>query len=173
MQIKFILIGLIFSSLNLHSQIVNLKDFYVGEGVIINDYEEFPFLFAGNKFKEKITININDAIEAEKFIMENFYEHRMRLLNHFGSNHNIKKLKDSKMVKRRFKHYNRQYAGYIDKQNDTIIYVGMLNFSNARKANHKFNGWNNQLLLGTGDWYYSNQDSFIYNKTKRKLEDNF
>jgi hypothetical protein len=49
----------------------------------------------------------------------------------------------------------------------------MLNFKNKKEANSHFETWKENLILGNGDWYYANQEYFLYNISKKKLENTF
>lgn len=164
---------LIFNLVNIQQSEFELKEFYNAKGILINDYENWPFLFANNKFSTKFRVNISEAIEAEKYIQTNYYIYKRNELNHFKSDYDINSFKNPMNVKKKFKNYNRQYSGFRDQNNDTIIYVGMLNFKNKKKANDYFGAWKESLILGNGDWYYSNQEYFLYNLSKQKLENTF
>lgn len=51
----------------------------------------------------------------------------------------------------RFKKFNRQYSGYIDKSGDTILVVCFLDFGNKKKARKFFGNWKSQNgYLGSG-----------------------
>lgn len=173
MKITVIISLLIFNLINIQTSEFELKEFYNAKGIIINDYQKWPFAFANNNFLKKYPVNIKEAIEAEKFIQTNYYEYKKNQLNHFNSNYNIARFENPKNFKKNFKNYNRQYSGFVDQSNDTIIYVGMLNFKNKKKANSYFERWKEILILGSGDWYYANQEYFLYNISKKKLDDTF
>src|SRR5690606_37147841 len=126
--------------------------FYKNKGVIINNYETWPFVFANNNFSKKYYTSKEDIILSEKFIQNNYYYYKKDLLNHFGSNSNIEKLKKAKNVKRRFINHYRQYSGFIDQNNDTIIYVYMLNIKKHKNPDEIIKHWNKSLISGNGEW---------------------
>ena len=79
------------------------------------------------------------------------------------------KYKNPKNVINKYYKYNRQYAGFINKYNDTIVYVGLLNFENKRKANNYFEGWKENIFFGFDGFYEKNQENFLINLSKKEF----
>ena len=79
------------------------------------------------------------------------------------------KYKKSENVQKKFNKFNRQYISYINKENDTILYIGLLNFSNKKKAKLHFEEWKEYIYGGVGDFYYENQKFFVVNLSKKKF----
>lgn len=149
-------------------QIITLKDYYCGKGVIFNKESKYPFV--DSKYKESYTPNLNQVRRAEDLFFSKYYEYKKSVLDSFNSNYKLgQKYKESKNVKKKFNKYYRQYAGYIDTNNDSIMYIGLFNFSNKKKASHHFKNWNKILFLGSGEYYEENQEFYLININKNKL----
>tara|TARA_R110002049_G_scaffold225046_1_gene396891 strand:+ start:1003 stop:1533 length:531 start_codon:yes stop_codon:yes gene_type:complete len=168
MKYLITLIFLIFSFQS--SRIIELKDFYSGKGVIFDESEPYPF--KDLDYKKPYTPTIEDIKKAENFLFDNYYQYKVKVFRHFNYDENLinkllkPKYKKAQKVKKKFCKYNRQYAGYINSSNDTIIYIGLLNFSNKKKAEQQFNGWQEKILIGFGDFYEKNQDFYNINISK-------
>lgn len=149
-------------------QVITLKDYYKGEGVIFDKYAHYPF--EEPNYKMGYTPTIEDIKKAESYMFANYYDYEVPALNRLHQSSLIKKLsqklENASYVKKRYYKYNRQYAGYVTKSNDTIIYIGLLNFANLKAANDYFEGWKKIIMLGTGGFYYENQRTFDYNLSK-------
>ena len=153
----------------LNQKTITLKEYYCGEGVIFDETITYPF-----KEEDRLKFympDIKDIKKGEEFIFNNFYEYEISILNHFKLDNSIIKTKYKKPenVKKKFYKYNRQYISYINTKNDTILYIGLLNFSNKKKANLNFDGWKNNIFIGAGDYYYENQKFYIINLSKKKF----
>ncbi len=149
-------------------QIIILKDYYCGKGVIFD--KEFKYPLADSDYKEPYSPTLNQVKRAESLFFSKYYEYRRGVLNSFKSDYKINpKLREPKNVKKRFFKYYRQYAGYVNNSNDSIIYIGLFNFSNQKKAAHYFEGWDKTLFLGSGKYYEENQEFYLINLTKNKI----
>ena len=148
-------------------KLIQIKEFYEGHGVIFTKNDNYPF--KGIDYKEGYTPSIDNVRKAELFLFNNYYEYEVNVLKHFKYNDKqinriIKpKFKNPKKVIKKFYKYNRQYAGYLNKSNDTILYIGLLNFSNKCKAEEKFYNWKNKIFLGSGNYYQENQEFYNIN----------
>lgn len=164
---KIALLFLIFCTQN--TEIIKLKEYYSGEGVIFNNNAKYPFVEP--KYKTPYTPTIADVNKTEKFIFDNYYEYETNVLDSFKLNKSkIKcKYKIANNVKKMFYNYNRQYAGYLDKSNDTIIYINLLNFSNKKIAQEYFDGWKENIFFGFGEFYEKNQKNYRYNLSKNQF----
>jgi hypothetical protein len=151
-----------------NTEVIKLKEYYSGEGVIFNKNVKYPFIEPN--YKVSYTPTVADVNKTEKFLMSHYYEYETNVLDSFNLDKSrIKyRYKKPENVKKKFYKYNRQYAGYINKSNDTIIYVGLLNFSNKKNAEH-FEGWKEMIYFGFGVFYEKNQKTYEYNLTKNKF----
>lgn len=168
---KFLLIILIFqlSFLSLKSQeIIQLKNYYKGFGVIFDETFFNKSSFTDRNYLTFYRPELNYIIEAEKLIQTDYYRYKVDLNNYFGYK-DIKtnpKLKKSNYIKRKFNKYYRQYYGYIDKKNDTIIVIQLLNFRHKKKSEKLFKQWDSKPIFGSGDWFYKNQYLLFINLSK-------
>src|SRR5690606_1195587 len=118
--------------------------------------------------KHPYSPTIRDVKNAERIFMEGYFRYQQKILDTFQSNYKLKHaLKKPKVVKRKFKNYNRQYAGYVDTSNDTIIYIGLFNFKNKTKAEQYFSQWKKVIFLGSEGFYSKNQEHVQINISKR------
>lgn len=89
------------------------------------------------KYSSKISLkqyepNYEDIVLFEKMI-----------LNHNVINYNefISKAEKINDVNYKFRNFKRQYSGYINYSNDTILLVNMISFKNIRKSEKYFDKW--------------------------------
>jgi hypothetical protein len=152
-----------------NATVIKLEDYYCGEGVIFDKNIKYPF--AEVNYKEGYTPTIDNIKIVEEYLFHNYYIYETNLLDSFNLDQSKFKLKFKKAakVKKKFLKYNRQYAGFISKSNDTIIYIGLLNFENKRLANKYFEGWKENILFGSHGFYQKNHEKYFYNLTKNKL----
>ncbi len=154
-------------------KVIEIKEFYTGRGVIFDKSEPYPF--KDLDYKEPYTPTIEDIKNAEIFLFNNYYDYRVKILSHFNYDKVLieklvkSKYKESKKVQKKFCKFNRQYTGYINSSNDTIIYIGLLNFSNRKRAEHHFENWEKQILVGFGDFYEKNQEFYNINISKNEF----
>jgi hypothetical protein len=143
-------------------QIVNLREYYCGKGVIFDKNYKYPF-FRSN-YGEAYTPTLKQLKQSEDILFNDYYNYRLKVLDSFNSNFKIKgKLKEPKNVKKKFYKYYRQYAGYVDTSNDSIIHIGLFNFSNIKEASLYFDGWDRTLFSGSGEYSEKNHESYIIN----------
>lgn len=165
---KVILLVSCIVCLNQSSQIITLKEYYCGKGVIFNKEYEYPF--KDSKYRQAFTPTLSQIKRAEDIFYLSYYEHRKKILDSFKSNYKIsKRFKISKNVKRNYKKYYRQYSGYIDITTDSIIHISLFNFSDEKKASQYFEKWDSKMLLGSGKYYEENQEFYLVNISKEKL----
>ncbi|MAU16008.1 MAG: hypothetical protein CMH46_10780 [Muricauda sp.] len=148
-------------------KIIELKKFYVGQGVIFDASVKYPFTELD--YYKPITPRISEIKRAEKILSEKYYEYRTNILDSFYVDKSIvkTKLKEPKNVVKKFYKYNRQYIGYVNNSNDTIITIGLLNFANKRKANKYFPDWEKTVQFGFHGFYENNQEWISINITKK------
>ena len=163
----FILLFII--NLSYSQKTILLTNHYCGEGIVFNDNVKYPF--QEKDYAEFYYPNIDDIKNAENILFKNYYNHKIEILNYF-------KLKDEKInpknknpnnVKKKFLKYNRQYIGYLNNRNEIIVYIGLLNFSNKKKAIKYFENWKENIIAGSGGFYNKNQEYFVINLTKKSI----
>jgi glutamate synthase domain-containing protein 1 len=163
---KYIILALILFQT---PKVITLKEYYCGEAVIFDEKTKYPF--SELDYNKSYIPTIEDLKKGEIFLFENYYDYEINVLEHFKlDKSSIKsKYRNAGNVQKKFKKYNRQYVSYINKDNDTILYIGLLNFSNKTKANKYFEGWKQYIYGGAGDFYYENQKFYVINLSKKKF----
>ncbi|MFN3753918.1 hypothetical protein [Flavobacterium sp.] len=146
-----------------------MEKYYSGEGVIFDETAHYPWI--EKDYVKPYSPKIKDIEKVEEFIAVNYYEYKQNILDSFKiTKYRIdKKFKNPKNVLKKFHKYNRQYAGFINKANDTIIYVGVLNFADKKKAEKYFEHWKEMILLGNQGFYDKNQDYFNINISRKSF----
>ncbi|RBP29092.1 hypothetical protein DFR65_106113 [Oceanihabitans sediminis] len=167
---KLIFFIIAFLSLILISfQIIELKEYYNGQGVIFDSSVKYPFVEPN--YNKAHTPNLSEIKRAEKILSEKYYEYRTNVLDSFNVDKSIikKRLKKPKNVIKKFHKYNRQYISYVSKSNDTIISIGLLNFANKRKAEKNFTDWKKTIQFGFHGFYEDNQEWVSINITDNEF----
>ena len=169
MKLSFYILSLIATAFFLQFPIIHLENYYSGEGVIFDKTVHYPFVEP--TYSKPYKPNIEDIKFSEKFISEHYYEYKTNVLDSFHLDKSVIKLKykQPKNVINKYYKYNRQYAGFINKNNDTIVYVGLLNFENKKKANNYFEGWKENIFFGFDGFYEKNQENFLINLSKKEF----
>ena len=146
-----------------------MNELYAGEGVIFDASVKYPF--TEKNYKEPLNPNILEIKRAEKILSEKYYEYRTTILDSFNTDKSIirKKLKVPKNVVKRFYKFNRQYIGYMNNSNDTIITIGLLNFANKRRAEKYFPDWKKTVQFGFHGFYENNQEWISINITENEF----
>ena len=134
MYYKYFLLSIILTSCNSHKSSINIQDniIYINsikKGTILKD--TLNIKYSRNLSKKEYIPSSADIVLFEKLIREN------NVINYDNFFCNKEKIENTFS---KLKKYNRQYSGYINKVNDTIIIVNMLDFSN-KKANKYFENW--------------------------------
>jgi len=152
-------------------EIITMPDFYCGKGAIFDKNALFPF--KNSNYVEPITPTIEQVIISEKILDNYYYQYNIILNKRFNIDTTSinPKYQNPLKVKKKFYKYYRQYAGYIDTNKDTIIYIRLMNFSNKKQANKRFADWENFIDSGYGDWYEKNQSRFYINLSKKIIND--
>jgi len=142
-----------------------MEEYYSGQGVIFDSSVKYPFV--GLNYDKAFTPNVSEIKRAEKILSEKYYEYRTNVLDSFNSDKSIikKRLQEPKNVIKKFYKYNRQYVSYVNKSNDTIITIGLLNFANKRKAEKHFKDWKKTIQFGFHGFYEDNQEWVSINIT--------
>ena len=145
-------------------------NYYCGEGVIFSkehrntslSYSDIPF-----------TPSLNQVKRAEKIMHENYYDFQVKWFDSLNvqSKLDVINNKPATFIKH-FRKYNRQYTGYCDESKDSIIYIGLLNFSNKKKSELYFSSWKEMIVFGAGEFYEKNFRFCKINLTKEKIVSN-
>jgi hypothetical protein len=143
-------------------EVIKLPKFYKGEGVIFTKYQNNSSL----SFSEKQTTfkpNLNQIIRAEEIFIKNYpyYRKMMREQYQLSGKFDVMSDKPSK-IKKHFERFNRQYSGYLD-SNDSIIFVGMLNFKDLKESSSHFKSWKEQIIFGSGKFFEKNHRFYYIN----------
>ncbi|MBS3992966.1 MAG: hypothetical protein KGZ87_04540 [Bacteroidetes bacterium] len=151
-------------------EIITLPEFYCGKGVIFDKSDHIPL--DGYYYLKQFTPSIEQIKRSEKIMYQDYYTFYVRLFEKNGQNISSinKKYKLPKKVKNKFKKYYRQYAGYINKDRDTIVFIRLMNFSNQKQANKHFRSWDKFIDFGFGDWYEKNQTYRSINLNQNKID---
>lgn len=165
MKLAFLIVPFV-SMILISIQIIELKEYYSGQGVIFDASLKYPF--SAKNYSKPLTPNIVKIKRAERILSKKYYEYRTNVLDSFNVDKSIikKKLKTPQNVVNKFYKYNRQYLAYVNKSNDTIITIGLLNFSNKRKAEKYFSDWKKTVQFGFHGFYKDNQEWFSINVTQ-------
>ena len=97
MKLIFSIIAFIGISL-ISFQIIELKEYYNGQGVIFDSSVKYPFVELN--YDKAYTPNLNEIKRAEKILSEKYYEYRTNVLDSFNVDKSIikKRLKKPKNV---------------------------------------------------------------------------
>ncbi len=168
---KYITLTLLFSLLVQPPKMITLNGYYSGKGVIFDKTYNYPFITTD--YKEPYTPTIEDITNAENILFDKYYNYEINTLERFGLDKKgiNKKYRNPIKVKKKFYRYYRQYAGYIDKDKDTIIYIGLFNFLCKNRAKKYFERWDKVIFLGSGKYYKKNQKDYLINLISKKIVD--
>lgn len=144
---------------NDHS-IVSLHEYYNGYGKVFKNFNEADndenYPLPSDYFKD-LLLTEQLLIRIENIWMED--------VNNYYSTIPGEKI-IIKNPKKYFKHYYRQYVGYVNLNGDSIVVVNLLNFKNKLKAKKYFDDWKYYFNDGMGGFYEKNRTSFVLNLNK-------
>lgn len=140
--------------------IVRLSEFYNGYGKVFKNFNEAD----GDDNYPLPKDYLKDLLLTDQLLIriENIW---MEDVNNFYSTIPGKKI-IIKNPKKYFRHYYRQYVGYVNVTGDSIVVVNLLNFKNKIKAKKLFYDWKYYLNDGVGGSYEKNRDVFVLNLNK-------
>jgi len=116
--------------------------------------------------KKYISPTIEQIQRAEKIFIEQYNNKQVKMHKEYPDRFPKPKLVD---VKKHFKYYKRQYIGYIDNNNDTLIGINLMNFKHKRKADKMFEDWDKEIFTGFGTYYEKNFTNETVNLNKKKI----
>lgn len=137
-------------------KIIELNKFYDGKGVIFSKDVYYSKDMIGVTW---FAPTISDIIEAESLLKDS--------INKCFTDDSLKRQNISQKLRK----CNRQYVGYINKNDHKIIVLRTLNFSN-QESRDQFEDlrWDKLLMFSTSDFYARNVRFFLINITEKKFE---
>lgn len=129
--------------------------------MIFDSSVKYPFVELN--YDKAYTPNLTEIKRAENILSEKYYEYRTNVLDSFNVDKSIikKRLKKPKNVIKKFQKYNRQYISYVNKSNDTVISIGLINFANKRKAEKNFKTGKKPYNLDFTDFMKTIKNGFL------------
>ena len=132
---------------SLYAQETSFKEFsdatlFNGKGLILQkDY--YP------KIQLPPGARVIDISSEQAYIAELIFQHKFSLNTQLTCfrHKNIRKL---------FWNYNRQYSGFISRDGDVHVMIQLLNFKRKKRAEEKFEGWEQYYFTGFGRFYEKN-----------------
>ncbi len=159
-------------------EILSLKEYYEGEGAIIQSNN--PQYFTGRINIKKMTPTTKQIKEAENILRKDLLNYYYKLLNdgYFYFSDEIPESKADSV--KRFteainneneinKKYYRYYMGYINNKNENVIMIVLFNFS-SKKSRQVFANWKDEYISGTGNFFEENTRHYFINLTKKMIE---
>lgn len=134
-------------------------EYYDGYGVVFPTSYSPSFL--RKSFKKAVLLTGCDIERTEEIISS-------QLVESLSKQPNLDWV-FSETPKEFFWNYNRQYYGYENFSNDTIIVVNLLNFNKRRRAEKLFSEWKSEFIVGSGIIYERNMMTLKINNTKEKI----
>ena len=129
-------------------------DYYEGEGVIFpKEYRNYNL---GSPMPT-YTPTINQVIRAEKIMHENYHIYEIMIYDSLKltGKQDLKNSKPKTFIKH-FRHYNRQYSGYLNENKDSLVCIGLLNFKNKKRIKPYFDDWKEEIFLCSGTFCQKN-----------------
>ncbi len=158
-----IIISFLVNTLKIYSQNEILYTYgnpnlYSGESVVFTQEYNPPLVL--NNSKGLFTPSIAEIEQAEKILFNRYNKDLIldSLYTHI------------KNVQKKYKRYNRQYLGYLDDSGDKIILINLLNFRKKKIAKEKFKGWNEEYIIGFGEYYEKNSVRYDVNLARGSLK---
>ncbi len=127
---------------------------FFNAGVIFS--KDVKYTVLDYDFDKRYTPTIDDIIKAELIFYKkyNLYAMQNKWIYYYEIVPNVRK---------KFKRWNRQYIGYINKKGEKIIIMHLLNFNIKIIANKRFANWEKKIVIGTGRYYGRNMDIYYIN----------
>lgn len=153
-----------------NSKIIEMDDYFRYESVVFTEDYKAPFQISD--FKKSFTPTESQLKEAEKLLKEQYNLSKRKIVDSLSNagREGLKYPDEVKNVRKKLCKYRRQYVGYVNKDNDTIISINLLNFKKRRKAEKYFTDWETRYIVGFDGFYYKNMEYFDANLTTDKLE---
>lgn len=152
-----------------NSKIIKMDDYFRYESVVFSENYKAPFQITN--LKNSFTPTESQLKEAEKLLKEQYNLSKRKIVDSLSKagREGLKYPDEVKNVRKKLCKYRRQYIGYVNKQNDTIISINLLNFKKRRKAEKYFIDWKTSYIVGFDGFYYENMEYFDANLTKNEL----
>ena len=137
--------GILYSQEFLTYEYVN-QELFSGESIVFTENYMPPIEL--NNYYKSFTISEREILDIESILIQQYHEDLADSgIAWYDPNENIKK---------KFRCYNRQYLGYIDKNGSKKVIINLLNFNYRKRANKKFKGWKEFFFFGHGKYYEKN-----------------
>ena len=129
--------------------------------------------------KDTTTIKYSTKISFKQYKpnYEDIVLFEKMLLSNNVSNHNefVSKAEKINNVNYKFRNFKRQYSGYINNSNDTILLVNMLSFKNFKKSEKYFDKWksDNYIFIIPKPFEKKQLNEFLFQlnlTTKNKID---
>jgi len=145
--------------INMDSTIIQIKSLYEGYGKIFNQTDNINHFGRLTNFR----LSEDEILLVEKIFAEQYNQVQQ---NDNRTSHNFK---PCKRVYQKYKKYYRQYMGYIDINQNRMVMLYLLNFTQKKMANEYFENWKEEPNSGTGYFYSRNVRKFKINISQKKL----
>ncbi len=97
--------------------------------------------------KKEITPNFSHIKRAEKIFFSNYNKFLKDEYKKYKILDPNVKLIQYNNIKKHFLKWKRQYVAYVDENNDTIIFIKFLDFTNKKTAKKFFEDWHREIFL--------------------------
>lgn len=165
-----------FGQQQMRNLVIELPNFYRGEGVIFDDRVDLRIEI--DSMLRRFTPLLEDIEQAEDVLANQYINLYKRYYEKLKRDYSLSQaeLKDWEIAidslsrnQHKLRYYNRQYAGYIDLNGDRRIIIKLLNFKSKKKAEKNFSNWKSDYIIGFGHFYESNMFSVDVNLGKNHL----
>ena len=160
MKKSFLIILSLITCISLHSQNLSLVKFKICgnaiEGIIFPNTYIYNGHLVFDECKSRFTPTLLEVKHAEIFLMSN--NSKIEYID-MGS---LYKPRDLHKI---LKTFRRQYVGYINNSEDSIIVIHALNFK-ERGSKKAFDDWGKNYIIAYDGFYENNMVTFSINLTK-------
>jgi hypothetical protein len=153
-------------------QIVELKEFYYGEGAIIP--ETSSQYFSGQMNTKRFTPTLEQVKKAENILKEDLTNHYNKLLKdgifYFRSGEDtVEAFNEAlKMMRDKIKRYYRYYIGFINEKDEQFIIIHLFNYS-TRQSKSIYDNWKNEYIFGADGFFEDNTLTYNINLSKKQI----
>lgn len=124
--------------------IVELRDFYEGQGAVVP--AEYPMPIG--RMVGRFTPEIQHIVKGETIFKKN-------LIALAKTDSSIDFDTSLKITNNKYRTYNRYYVGYTNQQGQKILEIYLFNYR-SRSAKKRFSRWEKDVILGAGDFWEEN-----------------
>ena len=153
---------------------VRLPSFYKGCGIIFTDKSKVNVSLDLGDFFEP---SVEDIKKSEQILCENLEDYLEIKFSRVREEYPLtkkdinkwKKTINNADTKKLYRSYNRQYAGFINKSGDRLVYMRLINFKSPKQAKKYFENWKEEIVVGFGDFYEENTRVFVINIDRNEI----